>query len=179
MNDPKFNKDLANKQITKMSGKDCSGALDRFFGDISKGSATKQIVVGAASGWLTGFVTVRVGRMVAVVVGGSIILLQVANEQGYIKVNWSKVNKQVDKIADKVEEHVTGESPRWVDKAERYVDRKIGQAEDLLKKQQKNTRKWYSALIGDENGCRFNDFHIFLGAFAAGVFLGIGTAAIK
>uniref|UniRef100_A0A1L8DUU5 Protein with signal anchor n=1 Tax=Nyssomyia neivai TaxID=330878 RepID=A0A1L8DUU5_9DIPT len=173
MNDPKHNKNLANKK--KMSGKD-SGALERFFGEISKGSATKQIALGAASGWLTGFMTVRVGRMVAVVVGGSIILLQVANEQGYIKVNWNKVNSKVDKIADKVEETVTGEGPRWVDKAERYIDRKIGQAEDLLKHQQKKTRKWYSAFIGDENGCRLNDFHIFLGAFAAGVILGVGTA---
>uniref|UniRef100_A0A1B0GGW4 Uncharacterized protein n=1 Tax=Lutzomyia longipalpis TaxID=7200 RepID=A0A1B0GGW4_LUTLO len=162
MIDPKHNKNLANKQ--KMSGKD-SGAIERFFGDISKGSATKQIAIGAASGWLTGFVTVRVGRLVAVAVGGSIILLQIANEQGYINVNWNKVNAKVDKLADKVEETVTGEGPRWVDKAE-----------DLLKQQQKKTRKWYSALIGDENGCRLNDFHIFLGAFAAGIVLGVGTA---
>lgn len=60
--------------------------------------------------------TVRVGRLVAVAVGGSIILLQIANEQGYIKVNWNKVNAKVDKLADKVEETVTGEGPRWVDK---------------------------------------------------------------
>ncbi|XP_059616380.1 FUN14 domain-containing protein 1-like [Phlebotomus argentipes] len=173
MNNPKHNKNLAN--ITKMSGKD-SGAIERFFGEISKGSATKQIALGAASGWLTGFVTVRVGRLVAVAVGGSIILLQIANEQGYIKVNWGKVNSKMDKIADKVEEAVTGEGPRWVDKAERYLDRKLDQAEGLLKKQEKKARKWYTTFIGDENGCKFNDFHIFLCAFAAGVAVGVVTA---
>lgn len=58
----------------------------------------------------------RVGKIVAISVGGGIILLQIANEKGYIKVNWSKVNKQLDKVADKVEEKVTGEGPSWMDK---------------------------------------------------------------
>jgi FUN14 family len=49
-------------------------------------------------------------------VGGGIILLQIANQQGYISIDWNKINKKVDKVTDKVEEAVTGEGPKWMDK---------------------------------------------------------------
>lgn len=60
--------------------------------------------------------TVKVGKAVAIAVGGSIILLQVANEQGYINVNWDKLASKTDKLMDKVEERVTGEGPNLLDK---------------------------------------------------------------
>lgn len=60
--------------------------------------------------------TVKVGKAVAIAVGGSIILLQIANEQGYIKVNWDKLASKTDKLMDKVEERVTGEGPNMLDK---------------------------------------------------------------
>lgn len=58
----------------------------------------------------------RVGKVAALALGGGIILLQIANEKGYINVNWDKVNKNLDKVADKVEEKITGESSTWMDK---------------------------------------------------------------
>lgn len=58
----------------------------------------------------------KVGKAVAIAVGGSIILLQIANEQGYIKVNWDKLASKTDKLLDKVEERVTGEGPNLLDK---------------------------------------------------------------
>lgn len=58
----------------------------------------------------------KVGKMAAIAVGGGIILLQIANQEGYVKIDWSKINKNVDKVTDKVEEAVTGEGPKWMDK---------------------------------------------------------------
>lgn len=58
----------------------------------------------------------RVGKSAALALGGGIILLQIANEKGYINVNWDKVNTKIDKVVDKVEEQVTGEGPSWMDK---------------------------------------------------------------
>lgn len=58
----------------------------------------------------------RVGKTAALALGGGIILLQVANEKGYININWDKVNRNLDKVADKVEQQVTGQGPSWVDK---------------------------------------------------------------
>lgn len=62
----------------------------------------------------------KVGKMVAIAVGGGIILLQIANEQGYIKVNWNKISDQTDNLLDKVEEKVTGDGPKFMDKVRNY-----------------------------------------------------------
>lgn len=58
----------------------------------------------------------KVGKIVAITVGGSIILLQIANESGYINIDWNKITKKVDKVTDKFEEAVTGEGPSWQNK---------------------------------------------------------------
>lgn len=150
--------------------------LERILGDISKKSASKQIVIGATSGWVTGYVTFKVGKLAAFAVGSTIILLQVANEHGLIKIDWSKVNKRVDQVTDRVEEAVTGESPRWMDKAERFIDRKLDRAEDLIRRKQNKAKKWYSSLIGDENGVKLNELHIFMGAFAGGLAIGFACS---
>lgn len=60
--------------------------------------------------------------------------------------------------------------------ADRFIDRKLNQAEDLLKQKQKKAKKWYSSLIGDENGACLNELHIFAISFAAGVAIGLGSA---
>uniref|UniRef100_A0A8D8FLK8 FUN14 domain-containing protein 2 n=1 Tax=Culex pipiens TaxID=7175 RepID=A0A8D8FLK8_CULPI len=114
MSDNKSKKNETNKEIITMS--DAAGVLDRWVGDVSKKSATKQILIGAGSGWATGYITMKVGKAAAVAVGGGIILLQIANQQGYITIDWNKINKKVDKVTDKVEEAVTGQGPSWADK---------------------------------------------------------------
>jgi FUN14 domain-containing protein 1 len=58
----------------------------------------------------------KVGKLVAVSVGGSIILLQIASNEGYITIDWSKITKRANKLADKAEEAITGEGPSWADK---------------------------------------------------------------
>ncbi|CAO1387943.1 unnamed protein product [Diamesa serratosioi] len=157
-------------------GNEAKSFLDRILGDVSKKSATKQILIGAGSGAVTGFLTMKVGKLVAISVGGSIILLQIASNEGYISIDWSKVTKNVNKVTDKVEEAVTGEGPSFADKAERYIDRKLAKAEDLLKKNEKKAKKWYSNFIGDQNGCKLNELHIFVISFVAGLAVGIGSA---
>lgn len=65
---------------------------------------------------VTGFITVKFGKTVSLATGGGIVLLHYANEKGYIDINWDKVNRKLDKVADKIEEKVTGEGPSWSDK---------------------------------------------------------------
>jgi FUN14 domain-containing protein 1 len=60
--------------------------------------------------------------------------------------------------------------------ADRFLDRKLDEAERVLKNKGKNAKKWYSNFIGDQSGAKLNEFHIFVISFAAGVALGIGTA---
>ncbi len=70
----------------------CSGVLSRLARDLARAPAPKQIAVGAAFGWLTGYLTMKVGRMAATAVGGSLIILQVAHHKGYVKVDWGRLS---------------------------------------------------------------------------------------
>ncbi|KAG7205815.1 hypothetical protein KM043_007760 [Ampulex compressa] len=100
--------------------KEAKTFVDKILGDVSKTSATKQIIIGTTSGWITGFLTMKVGKVAAFAVGGGIIILQIAANQGYIKINWDKIQRKAEKITDKVEEKVTGEGPRFMDKVGKW-----------------------------------------------------------
>lgn len=171
----KSQKNQTNKNIEKMSD-DASKFLGGILGDISSRSAYAQIGIGAATGWATGFATMKVGKFAAFAIGGGIILMEIAHQEGFIEVDWSKISRKLDKVTDKVEEAVTGQEKSWMDKAERSLDRKLDRAEELLKNKTKKAKKWYSSLIGDENGPKINDLHIFLTAFIGGVALGIASS---
>ncbi|XP_033208721.1 FUN14 domain-containing protein 1 isoform X2 [Belonocnema kinseyi] len=113
----KKNKEDSNREVSDLDiSKEAKTMIEKILGDVSKTSATKQIVIGTTSGWMTGFLTMKVGKMAAFAVGGGIIILQIAAHQGYIKINWDQIQKKADKIADKVEERVTGEGPKLLDK---------------------------------------------------------------
>lgn len=58
----------------------------------------------------------KVGKTAAMALGGGIILLQVAHQQGYITVDWKKITRKIDKVSDKVSEAVTKEKPGILDK---------------------------------------------------------------
>uniref|UniRef100_A0A1Y1MNL3 FUN14 domain-containing protein 1 n=1 Tax=Photinus pyralis TaxID=7054 RepID=A0A1Y1MNL3_PHOPY len=107
----------SNKKVAKpINTKDTKSIIDEILGDVSKTSATKQIIIGASSGWVTGYLAMKVGRAAAFALGGGVILLELANEKGYIRINWDKINRQIDQVSDKVEEQITGESANWMDK---------------------------------------------------------------
>lgn len=65
---------------------------------------------------ITGFLAMKVGKVIAFSVGGGIIILQIAATQGYIKINWDKIQRKAEKLTDKVEEKITGEGPKFFDK---------------------------------------------------------------
>ena len=44
------------------------------------------MLVGGSVGWLAGYVTMKVGKMAATAIGGSLLLLQIAHHKGYVKV---------------------------------------------------------------------------------------------
>jgi FUN14 domain-containing protein 1 len=167
-------KEAKNNKIISMS--EGEGIVNRIFGDVTKKSATQQILVGAGSGWVTGYVTMKVGKATALALGGGIILLQIAHQQGYIKVDWKKVTRKIENATDKASEAITNEKRGVLDKAERYVDRALDTAEEIVNKKRKQAKKWYSTFTGADDSIKINDFHIFLVSFAAGVAIGIGTA---
>lgn len=63
----------------------------------------------------------KIGKVAAVGLGGSVILLHIASQKGYIDINWDKINKKVDKISDKIEKEATGKSPDWFEKVSFFI----------------------------------------------------------
>lgn len=63
----------------------------------------------------------KVGKFVAVAVGGSIIVLQVAAHKGYIQIDWNRVQKEADKVMDKIEKETTGKGPTVMDKVRKML----------------------------------------------------------
>jgi len=59
----------------------------------------------------------KIGKTVATAVGGSLILLQIANHKGYININWSKVNKDLEGATKKLVQKGSDPSiPKMLDK---------------------------------------------------------------
>ncbi|XP_013191261.2 FUN14 domain-containing protein 1 [Amyelois transitella] len=151
---------------------DAKNFIEKAISDIGKTSATKQLILGTASGWITGFLTMKIGKVAAVGIGGGVILLHIASQKGYIDINWDKINKKVDKITDKIEKETTGKSPAWIEKVERFVDRKLDKAEDLFKKKEVKAKRWYNNFTGDDH-YRATETHVFLASFMAGMAIGL------
>lgn len=56
--------------------------------------------------------------------------------------------------------------------AERFVDRKLDKAEELLKKKEVKAKKWYNNFV-DDGQYRATESHVFLASFVAGMALGM------
>ena len=44
------------------------------------------MAVGGVAGWLAGYTTMKLGKMAATAIGGTLLILQIAHHKGYIKV---------------------------------------------------------------------------------------------
>ncbi|XP_011338241.1 FUN14 domain-containing protein 1A isoform X1 [Ooceraea biroi] len=175
----KTNESTSIEPYTSDAARNAKSFLEKIMGEVSKTSAMKQIVIGSTSGWATGFISMKIGKITACAVGGGIIMLQIAAHHGYIKINWDKIMKKAENITDKVEEKITGEGSATVDKVihkiERFLDKKLEKSERLVKQGVSRTRRWYHTLIGEDD-FQLKEFHFFVVSFAAGVAIGMATA---
>lgn len=83
---------------------DTMNAIKKFTKDMSKAPAPKQLAVGATAGWLAGYMTMKVGKAAATLVGGSLLVLQIAHHKGYVKVNWQQLSDDCATAAEKTKD---------------------------------------------------------------------------
>ncbi|EFX70443.1 hypothetical protein DAPPUDRAFT_93478 [Daphnia pulex] len=103
-------------------GKEAESLLQSLRKYVSEGSHSKQLAIGGVSGWVTGYMAMKIGKTVATAVGGSLILLQIANHKGYININWSKVNKDLEGATKKLSQQGSDPSiPKMLDKVQHFV----------------------------------------------------------
>ncbi|CAG5121185.1 unnamed protein product [Candidula unifasciata] len=74
---------------------------ERIFGDITKASACKQLAIGGATGWVTGYLANKFGKMAAISLGSTLLLFQIAQHNGYITIDWTKVRHAMTKAQAK------------------------------------------------------------------------------
>lgn len=87
-----------------------------------KHSVATQLLIGGITGWCTGFIFQKVGKLAATAVGGSVFLLQLANHTGYIKVDWKRLEKDMKKAKEQLRIRKRAQIPNEVkSKAEELV----------------------------------------------------------
>ncbi|CAK6450051.1 unnamed protein product [Pipistrellus nathusii] len=87
-----------------------------------KYSVATQLLIGGVTGWCTGFIFQKVGKLAATAVGGGFFLLQIANHTGYIKIDWQRVEKDMKKAKEQLKIRKSNHLPTEVkSKAEEMV----------------------------------------------------------
>lgn len=61
---------------------------------------------------------------------------------------------------------------------ERYVDKKLDKAEDLLRKKERKAKRWFNRLSRDEDDFVFEEIHVFLASYLIGLALGISFGIV-
>uniref|UniRef100_V5IJE9 Putative membrane protein n=1 Tax=Ixodes ricinus TaxID=34613 RepID=V5IJE9_IXORI len=109
---PKTLDDLKEKLQFRSSGNKPDSWPVSFFRDLTKASPAKQLTVGGVSGWCVGFVFTKAGKVAATAIGGSLLLFQIAQHQGYVKVNWTRLNKDMQQAKNELARRANSKLPR-------------------------------------------------------------------
>lgn len=62
---------------------------------------------------------------------------------------------------------------------ERYVDKKLDKAENLLRNKERKAKRWFNRLTRDEDEFVFEEIHVFLASYLIGITLGISFGIIS
>nr|XP_020442618.1 FUN14 domain-containing protein 1-like [Monopterus albus] len=106
---------------------------NRLFGQNSgplaeKYSVATQLAIGGVSGWCAGYLFQKVGKVAAMSVGGGLLLLQIANNSGYIQVDWKRVEKDVNKAKKQLKKGTDQARPElktFVEKSTEFVKKNV------------------------------------------------------
>jgi len=113
--------------VGKDKGKDdgCTNWIVVQIKNLKDSSTTKQTVVGASAGLLTGYATGKLGRTVGYMIGGTILLVNIANRAGYIKINWNEMNSDIEQAKKELGKKAEKELPKLLEKAKDFVSENI------------------------------------------------------
>uniref|UniRef100_A0AAZ3Q8C1 FUN14 domain-containing protein 2 n=1 Tax=Oncorhynchus tshawytscha TaxID=74940 RepID=A0AAZ3Q8C1_ONCTS len=115
--------DYAKKQRwwNKIFGKNSGPVAEKY-------DVATQLAIGGVSGWCAGYLFQKVGKLAASAVGGGFFLLQIANHTGYIKVDWKRVERDVNKAKKQLKlntEKPSKEVRTKVDEVQTFVKKNI------------------------------------------------------
>lgn len=86
---------------------------------LNRENKVQQLVIGSVAGFATGYLAMKVGKKVAFLVGGSIILFQVAQIRGLTSSNWEDAQNRARSVTDSLKS--TGGS--WKESAKAFASK--------------------------------------------------------
>jgi len=104
---------------------EAKNSIKKFVKDMSKAPAGKQLGVGAAAGWVSGYVAMKIGKAAATAIGGSLILLQIAHYKGYVKINWNRLTSDSQNIAEQVRDKLAINTKTGVQKFQDFAKENV------------------------------------------------------
>ncbi|CAG2257852.1 FUNDC1 [Mytilus edulis] len=144
--------------------------VQKAFGDISKRSAAQQITIGGVSGWVSGFLFIKVTKAVVVTMGLSLVLIQVIvfyRCTGFVFVRFGKVaagTLGVSLLLLQVAQH-----QGYIKINYKAIQSEIKKTKDVINKE---ANRHYPGVV--ENAKRFLQKNMFLaGGFAGGFLIGV------
>uniref|UniRef100_A0AC34R6F6 Uncharacterized protein n=1 Tax=Panagrolaimus sp. JU765 TaxID=591449 RepID=A0AC34R6F6_9BILA len=78
----------------------------RYLRNIRRQPIPIQIGVGATGGWITGYFFTKGSKLLAVVLGCSLIILQFFNYRGYIRFHRNNVERDFDRLSRRIQEEL-------------------------------------------------------------------------
>ena len=104
---------------------EAKNTVAKFVKDMSKAPAGKQLGVGAAAGWISGYLAMKVGKAAATAIGGSLILLQIAHYKGYVKINWNQLTNDSQTICDQMRDKLSKNTKSGVQKFQEFASQNV------------------------------------------------------
>jgi len=104
---------------------EAKNTITKFVKDMSKAPAGKQLGVGAAAGWISGYVAMKVGKAAATAIGGSLILLQIAHYKGYVKINWNQLTNDSQTICEQMRDKLSKNTKTGVQKFQEFASQNV------------------------------------------------------
>ncbi|XP_064614902.1 FUN14 domain-containing protein 1A-like isoform X2 [Liolophura sinensis] len=108
-------------EVLSMSDDRSPRWLRQIFGDVSRQSTGKQLAIGGVSGWCAGYLFSKIGKVAAAAMGTSMILLQIAQYNGYIQINWNRVERSVTEAKERFDRGSTRNLPAYFESVHDFL----------------------------------------------------------
>ncbi|XP_030754006.1 FUN14 domain-containing protein 1-like [Sitophilus oryzae] len=131
----KSEKNKVNKEENRLRESDLFSAnkyVEDFYNGIRKLPSNQQILIASTSGWILGVFTMKIGRALAVVLGGGLILLQYAREKGYVTINPDTSEKEKEVRNTHPSDETIGFLSQWFDNLIKFASRSSSMTSGFL-----------------------------------------------
>ena len=87
--------------------------IEAYLIQLQEESPGKQVAVGGATGFVVGYISGKLGRSIIRTIGLTLLLIHIGERQGYIYVDWSKLNNDSAGLRQKIKDQVNTTSGSW------------------------------------------------------------------